>query len=165
MGTVLYEVGFQMETGMAILLIVMVGFPLILISKWRELPVAVKIFFSIACAFLLLVCAAVIKFQFDMYSTVMDAYKTGQYQTVEGYVENFDPLESDERGLESFEINGISFFYSDTNVITGYHNTQKNGGVIAGNGQYLKIGYIYYDDSYGNIIVYIEEPDSNGYTQ
>ena len=94
-----------------------------------------------------------------MYKATINAYRSGQYEVVEGYVENFDPLSKNEKGSESFEINGVQFTYSDTKVITGYHNTNKNGGVITGNGQYLKIGYIYYNDSYGNIIVYIEELD------
>jgi len=156
MGTVLYEVGFQMETGALVLIILMIGFPLILKVKWRALTVPLKIFFSMACAFMLFLCLFVFKFQYDMYCTVMDAYKTGQYQIVEGHVENFDALERNERGHESFEINGVTFSYSDSTIITGYHNTRENGGVIIGDGQYLKIGYIYYNDSYGNIIVYIE---------
>ena len=39
----------------------------------------------------------------------------------------------------------------------GYHNSKSHGGVITGNGQRLKIGYVYYNEQYGNIIVYIEE--------
>ena len=42
----------------------------------------------------------------------------------------------------------------------GYHNTKSHGGVIRDNGQYLKIGYIQYNNE--NIIVYIEEfPDKS----
>ena len=32
-----------------------------------------------------------------------------------------------------------------------------NGGVIKENGQHLKIGYVYLNETYGNIIVYIEQ--------
>lgn len=159
MGTVLYEVGFQFEPGLAIVLLVTIGFPIILAFRWRDLPVLPRCFFSVACIFLFVVSIFVFSFHFDMYRAAINAYRSGQYEIVEGYVENFDPLSEEEKGSESFEINGVRFFYSDTKIITGYHNTKKNGGVITGNGQYLKIGYIYYNDSYGNIIVYIEELD------
>lgn len=79
-----------------------------------------------------------------MYRKTVGAYKQGDYQIVEGYVENFD-------------INGVSFSYSDYSVGPGYNNTKSHGGVITGDGQHLKIGYIYYDEIHGNIIVYIEE--------
>ncbi len=164
MGTVLYEVGFQFEFASLILLFLMIGFPLLLKLKWRELPIVVKCVFSIACVFVWVISILVFVFQYDMYTTVTNAYKTGQYEVVEGYVENFHALPPEGHDVESFEIDGVYFSYSDAKIITGYHNAKKNGGVITGDGQYLKIGYIYYDDLYGNIIVYIEEIDVEGHT-
>ena len=60
---------------------------------------------------------------------------------------------------ESFDINGVSFSYSDFSVQPGYHNAKSHGGVITGNGQHLKIGYVYYNSAEGNVIVYIEKLD------
>ena len=58
---------------------------------------------------------------------------------------------------ETFEINGVKFSYSDYNIHPGYNNTKSHGGVITGNGQHLKIRYVYFNEVYGNIIMYIEE--------
>lgn len=157
MGTVLYEVGFQFETAHVIPLVVLVAFVVILKNKWQEIPIVLKVLFSAAACFLFLVCILVYKFHWDMYTTVTDAYENGDYQTVEGYVENFHPMPPEGHDTESFDIDGVHFSYSDARVITGYHNAKVNGGVITGDGQHLKIGYIYYNESYGNIIVYIEE--------
>lgn len=83
------------------------------------------------------------------------AYKQGEYQIVEGYVENFVPMPYTGHSHESFEVNGVSFSYSDYSVQSGHHNAKSHGGVITGDGQHLKIGYIHYNETYGNIIVYI----------
>ena len=42
--------------------------------------------------------------------------------------------------LEMFDIGDIHFEYSDNLVSVGYNKTKTNGGVIRGNGQYLKVG-------------------------
>ncbi len=46
-------------------------------------------------------------------------------------------------------------------TVIGYHNAKSHGGVIKGDGQYLKIGYVYYGNE--NIIVYIEEYSKESY--
>lgn len=93
----------------------------------------------------------------NMYSRTVAAYKKGEYMVVEGYVENFVPMPYEGKSDESFEINGVKFSYSDYVVQYGYNNSKSHGGVITGDGQHLKIGYVYYNNKYGNIIVYIEE--------
>jgi hypothetical protein len=97
--------------------------------------------------------------EISMYSKVVGAYERGDYQIVEGYVENFDPMPSNGHSKESFEINGVYFSYSDYEVRQGYHNAKSHGGVISGDGQYLKIGYVqpYPFSRNDNVIVYIEE--------
>ena len=97
--------------------------------------------------------------QIDMYNKIVRAYEQGNYQIVEGYVENFDPMPYGGHKQESFDINGVSFSSSDSSVQPGYHNAKSHGGVITGNGQHLKIGYVYYNSAMGNIIVYIEKLD------
>ncbi len=115
--------------------------------------IAVRIVCIAAGCFSVLVGVIAVAGQMHMYHTVSTAYYEGNYQVVEGYVEEYK-----EQKYESFRIKDVCFEYSDYNIQAGYHNTKSHGGVITGDGQYLKIGYIYYNSSYGNIIVYIEEP-------
>ena len=107
----------------------------------------VKIFFLGAIVFVTLLSAVVLIAQFNMYNETVGAYNRGEYQTVEGYVENFDPMPYEGHTDESFEINGIKFSYSDYNIHPGYNNTKSHGGVIKENGQHLKIGYVYLNDT------------------
>lgn len=93
----------------------------------------------------------------EMHHKVIIPYANGQYEIVEGYVHNFIPMPPEGHSLEMFDIGDIHFEYSDNLVSVGYNKTKTNGGIIRGNGQYLKVGYVYYNESYGNIIVYIEE--------
>ena len=91
-----------------------------------------------------------------MNDAVIGTYRSGEYKTVEGYVENFHPMPRTGHDTESFLIDGVWFQYSDFELRAGYHNAASRGGVITGNGQHLKIGYTEYGN-YGNVIVYIEE--------
>ena len=120
----------------------------------------VKIFCLVGIAFVIIWSAVVFIAQFSMYNKTVVAYHRGNYQTVEGYVENFSPMPYEGHSRESFEINGVKFSYSDYNIHPGYNTTKYHGGVIKKNGQHLKIGYVYLNETYGNIIVYIEHiPD------
>ncbi len=94
-------------------------------------------------------------FRIDLYKKTVVAYRNGNYQIVEGYVENFEPMGSSGYPPERFEINGIRFEYSDHNIVSGYNGAE--GDCLIRGGQHLKIGYVYYGGGYGNIIVYIEE--------
>ena len=79
---------------------------------------------------------------------------------VEGYVENYHPMPREGHDLESFEINGVYFEYSDFKVINGYNNSASHGGVVTRNGQYLKIKYVtksVADQCDENVILYIAE--------
>lgn len=95
----------------------------------------------------------------DLYKTTVGAYRSGNYETVEGYVDSFIPMAKGGHSRESFEIDGVHFEYSENLIPSAYSKAKSNGGVIRGNGQYLKIGYIFHP-TYGNVIVYIEEIDS-----
>ena len=98
----------------------------------------------------------------DMYKHTVIAYQNDDYQVVEGYVENFDPMPYGGHKYESFEINGVKFEYTDYRIMIGYHNAKSHGGVIRSNGQYFKIGYVHYGNE--NIIVYIEKYPEKCYT-
>ena len=92
----------------------------------------------------------------NMYKATVGAYRKGDYQTVEGYVENFVPMESDGTP-EQFEIDGVKFEYSKLAIRPGYHEIESQGDLIRYNGQHLRIGYVCIGVSRENIIVYIEE--------
>ena len=92
---------------------------------------------------------------------MIQAYKQGNYKSVEGYVENFVPASSggeDQEDMEeeSFDIKGVHFSYGDKFIKKfGYHRPSTQGGYIKKDGQYLKIGYISTEKGY--VIVKIQE--------
>ena len=116
----------------------------------------VKIFYGGLSLFAVIVIILEIEFRVDLYKKTVVAYQNGEYQIVEGYVENFEPMGKGGPSPERFEINGIKFFYSKYKMVPGYYKGDTQGDFIIGDGQHLKIGYIYYGYDYGNIIVYIE---------
>ena len=103
---------------------------------------------------------AALRFCFG-YVQVIQAYKQGNYKSVEGYVENFVPASSggeDQEDMEeeSFDIKGVHFSYGDKFIKKfGYHRPSTQGGYIKKDGQYLKIGYISTEKGY--VIVKIQE--------
>ena len=56
----------------------------------------------------------------------------------------------------SFEVDGVYFEYTENQFPSAYSRTKPFGGVIRGDGQYVKLGFVA-DPEYGNVIVYIEE--------
>lgn len=163
MEKVLYEVSFRFEPMTLIpvvMLVILLALPKIIQKSYQDKNVALNMkfikVFCLCCGFFIVCFSAIaFLFQFYMYKKTVGAYRRGAYETVEGYVENFHPMPYAGHDRESFEIDGVKFFYSDYNIITGYHNTRSHGGVITGEGQHLKIGYVYFNRSYGNVIVYI----------
>ncbi len=97
----------------------------------------------------------VIPDQIRMYNDTVGAYRRGDYEIVEGYVENFHAMPKEGHDSERFSINGIWFQYSSP-ISIGYHKPRFEGGVITGDGQHLKIGYVSHG-WLGNVIVYIEQ--------
>ena len=169
MNTILYEVPSSFNLGFmtipVIMLISIVLFPIIMKKSAEEkgtpIPreglILMKVFLTCAAIFILFLSVVVFIFQFNMYNKTIGAYSRGEYQIVEGYVEKFAPMPYEGHAKETFEINGVKFSYSDYNIHPGYNNTKSHGGAITGNGQHLKIRYVYFNETYGNIILYIEE--------
>lgn len=76
------------------------------------------------------------------YHKVQNILAQQNYQTVEGIVENFDPMPYTGHKDESFTVKGVNFKYSDFNEnFYGLNNTKSHGGPITGNGQKVKIDY------------------------
>ena len=111
-------------------------------------------FLSFSLPIIIFVCIFFVCRQADFYKTVTLPYREGQYETVEGYVENFDPMPYGGHDTESFDIDGVHFEYSVGGAYSCYNSSV---GVITGNGQHLRIRYIYYGPENMRCILYIEE--------
>ena len=165
MRTVLYEAstGYGSIAEVLVIPFVMLMF-MILVPRLKRSPAAVaggwrprRVLWPLCGAFVILGMFFVLRGQLDMYRRVIVPYARGDYEVVEGCVENFVPMPSEGHACETFDIDGVHFAYSDNDVTVGYRNTRVKGGVVRGDGQYLRVGYVYYNETYGNIIVYIEE--------
>lgn len=163
MENILYEVSYNFSFFLLIPLIMLLVIPF-LPKLWKnkydgEKTIidykTVKIFCSFGFAFILFITVITVFFEISSYNKIVGAYKSGDYEIVEGFVEDFKPMPYEGHSDESFEINGVKFSYSDYSIGTGYNNAKSHGGVITGNGQHLKIGYI--KELNGNVIVYIEQ--------
>ena len=160
MGTVLYECAWEYNRHAFIPLFMVIGGIIMLLRarpKGFEL-VFVAIFITVSAA----ISALMVAEQVDQYNKIVVAYQQGDYLIVEGYVENFHPMPKEGHDTEEFDLNGVHFEYSDFTVQQGYHNALSHGGVITGDGQHLRIGYIIMESATGNqmlenVIVYIEE--------
>ena len=73
-------------------------------------------------------------------------YKSGECEIVEGTVENFHPMPQELHDTEHFEVNGVYFEYGADNSKHYYSRCRKDGGLITGNGQKVKIWYVSYGD-------------------
>lgn len=165
MNTVLYEITYRLDREILIPPVIFLVVLFLIIreaGKIRQEKTArghiVNLaVFSFGILISLTASILVITSQIDMYKNIIVPYEKGEYSTVAGYVEDFIPMPAEGHRHETFQINGIEFDYSDNTALQGYNNTRVYGGVISGNGQHLKIRYIYYEPWDCNVIVYIEE--------
>ena len=172
MGNVLYEVHYQFNFAylIPILLIIFIS---IYSNTWNKSVIhspniqrrgtTVNVnFIRIFCLFVIIFSISVsvitIFYEFNEYKNIIIGYKNGDYLTTEGYIENFKPMPYSGHSDETFYINDVYFSYSDYEGNIGYINTKSHGGVIQGNGQHLKIKYIYFNGK--NRIAYIEDLDT-----
>lgn len=165
MGNILYEMTYRLDNSTYIPFIVLFGFLLFFIKEIIAIRLEKSLrghwvsicILPLVLIIIIAVCGITVSTQIDMYNNIAVVYREGQYETVEGYVENFVPMPYEGHAQESFEINGVYFEYSDYSSLPGYHNAKSHGGVIIGDGQHLNIRYIYYEPRDCNVIVYIEE--------
>ena len=78
------------------------------------------------------------------YIEIYEKYKSGEYEIVEGTVENFHPMPEVGHDTEHFEVDGVYFEYMARNAKHYYSQCKKDGGFITGNGQKVKIWYVSY---------------------
>ena len=87
------------------------------------------------------------------YYRIKKIYEGGSYKTVEGQIDNLDPMPYAGHKQESFTINGIGFNYSDFSTsYYGFHKAASHGGPIKENGQEVRIGYITSDEGHNTIL-------------
>ena len=91
----------------------------------------------------------------QQYEAIVVAYQNGDYETVEGPVEDFSPRMLMEHGSETFTVDGVTFDCPTVREY-GYDKTYGEGGVIRRNGQVVRIGYVTYKGEH--VIVLIQEP-------
>lgn len=95
------------------------------------LSVTVSVFFSILITNII------------EYRDIKKIYNSGETLIVEGEVSDFIPMKLEGHSSESFTVNGIEFTYSRSVPANGYHLAKVDGGYIHGNGQKVRIHYIY----------------------
>ena len=91
----------------------------------------------------------------QQYEASVTAYQNGDYETVEGSVEDFSPRLPMHHGSETFTVDGVAFDCPTVREY-GYDGTYGDGGVIRGDGQFVRIGYVTYKGEH--VIVLIQEP-------
>jgi hypothetical protein len=105
--------------------------------KWRQPHWLMPIFF---CGFgILWLCTAGVSVLRDD-SRAFNAFKKGDYQLVEGYVEDFYPMPYEGHQSECFSVQEKRFCYSDYQVTPGFHNAASHGGPIR-SGLLVRIAY------------------------
>ena len=153
MNNVLYELAPKFEISFLIPIAMFIFIPIffVVISRTYKSK-AIAIICLLAFVLVALVFVFWLSDYINTYNKIYDAYESEKHETVEGYIEDYYCGRDGER----FKINGVEFSYNDFGIQPGYNNTNEHGGVINGDGQHLKIGYVFVE-GYGNIIVYIEE--------
>ena len=95
--------------------------------------------------------------QYMGYKEIVAQIENGDVHIEEGKISNYKPIDtSNHASLESFELNGVKFAYSDYHRISGYHHACANGGIICKEGQEIRLSY--YTKEGLNYIIKVETP-------
>lgn len=155
MSRVLFEVSYLGSLKVWVPIISAMGFLFLFFFKFRKDSTVgrdnnIIIISSIIAIMIMCTILMIMK-----YAGTTVRYKRGHYVEIEGVVQEYSSNLGSTRGpVESFTLDGVRFVCSD-DITWGYSPSRKTGGVIAGNGQHLRIRYI--PNNQGNTIVYIEQ--------
>lgn len=95
--------------------------------------------------------------QYLEFKEISKQMQSGDTKKVQGKITNYTPIDTDDHNsFESYEVNGVKFFYSDYHRQIGYHHACANGGVICGNDQ--EVAFEYLELGKRNLILKIELP-------
>lgn len=101
------------------------------LPEWPVKSVRFKKGVAICCLGFSIVWTSVAFFAtYSQYRSLTTALETGSYQTVEGVVTDFVPMDHSGHSYESFTVAGKTFEYSDYVVTAGFNHTQSQGGPI-----------------------------------
>lgn len=112
------------------------------------------VFGFIFSAFGLLISLMTIPSSISSQQKTKEIFENKEYKTVEGKIENFNPMPYEGHAVESFTVNGVYFEYSDYILWDAFNNTASHGGPITNNGQLVRLSYITVNDE--NRILKIE---------
>jgi hypothetical protein len=112
------------------------------------------VFGFIFSAFGLLISLLTIPSSISSQQKTKEIFENKEYKTVEGKIENFNPMPYGGHAVESFTVNGVYFEYSDYILWDAFNNTASHGGPIKNNGQLVRLSYITVDEE--NRILKIE---------
>ncbi len=165
---VLYEYHFDFLESLFLLIPFVVGIGFLCIAVFKNPIVAKKgakghktYIFSkcVGCivgSFVVILGVIVLSDHIIDYQSKKQLLESNDVCFVEGYTEKYHAMPLEGHDVESFEINGVLFKYTNFEIVNGYNSPAVYGGVITDNGQYLKIKYIT-DDFGNNTILYIAE--------
>ena len=75
------------------------------------------------------------------YISLIRAYEAGDYQVVEGPVQNFHPMPYTGDGKESFELGSLRFEYSEFELKAAHNTTAVHAGPVE-DGLVVRVAYI-----------------------
>jgi hypothetical protein len=113
-------------------------------TRWMSLGTVSLLIFWVVSTFLSVT---------NNYEATVGLLRAGRASYVEGVVQNFVPMPFTGHAVESFQVNGIPFSYSDYVSTAGFNNTSSHGGPIR-SGLYVRVWYS------GNTILKLEIPRS-----
>jgi hypothetical protein len=87
---------------------------------------------------------------YSSYRNCRDAYQTGRYSVVEGFVEDFQPMPYTGHQLECFKVQKDRFCYSDYVVSPAFNQSATHGGPIRAG---LPVRIAYYEDNDSNLLI------------
>ncbi|MEM7407583.1 MAG: hypothetical protein AAF458_19985 [Pseudomonadota bacterium] len=129
----------------AALLVIIIRYPRWFCDPGHELIVRRRAVAIAALVFAAVVLAVIS----DASNRTVQRYVRGDFETAEGYVEDFRPMPATGHQRERFSVAGRTFAYSDFVRSDGFNQTRAHGGPIEG-GLYVRVGYI------GDTIVRLE---------
>ena len=113
---------------------------------------------AIICLLFLSTIATITR-QYKEYDLLKEAYETNSCLYVEGVIYDFRGHPDTAQWYEEFWVDGVFFSYTPYEQTQGYYHPRGKKGVLTGNGQKVKIGYVPIEVAreVKNKIVYIEQ--------
>ena len=112
----------------------------LIIVMLKAKPKNIKIIISIFLLFAISLFYGVLSINIKEYKILKNRYRNKEYNIVEGYVFEFEPMPYSGKKYEKFKVEDIEFEYSDFRSTYAFNKTKSHGGPID-EGVYVKIYY------------------------